>query len=94
MIDERIMFEERYDNPVYGTTTLYFTAPVEMLDGEYPDAESTEICVEFPTDMPYAEESTVMLSPTKDGLDYDWFDAGMAYEEIEALIALAEKFVS
>lgn len=47
MIDSRIKFDEKYVSDVYGTTTLYFIAPKEFLNNKYPDAESTEISVEF-----------------------------------------------
>ena len=73
MIDKRIQFDERYDNSEFNTTTLYFIAPVDLLNGKYPEAESMEISVEFPTDRPEAEYTDVMFSPTKDRLDYDWF---------------------
>lgn len=97
MIDRRITFEERYDSAEHGTTTLYFIAPKELLDGKYPEAESMEISVEFPTNQPEAKYATVEFSPTKwdeDGecyTDYDWFEVDVPYEEIEALIDLARK---
>ena len=31
MLDKRIKFDERYDSEEYGTTTLYFIAPKEIL---------------------------------------------------------------
>lgn len=43
MIDERTKFDEQYDSDAYKTTTLYFTAPKELLNNKYPDAESAEI---------------------------------------------------
>ena len=91
-----IELEEEYINEEYGTTTLYFVAPKEMLNGKYPEAVSMEISVEFPTDYPEARGSTVMFSPTdydeeEDAYtDYDWFDADLTYEEIEKLIDLAK----
>ena len=55
MIDKRIKFDERYDSEAYGTTTLYFVAPKELLKkyipvNDYPDAVSMEISIEFPTE--------------------------------------------
>lgn len=97
MIDNRIWLEDRYVSDEYGTTTLYFVAPKEMLNGKYPDAESMEISIEFPTDKVDARYATVMCSPTKydeeqeSYTDYDWFDADMSYEEIEELIDKARK---
>ena len=97
MIDSRIWLEDRYDDEEYGTTTLYFVAPKEMLNGKYPEAESMEISVEFPINCPEARYATVMFSPTKydeDGecyTDYDWFEVALPCEEVEELIKLAEE---
>ena len=49
MLDKRIKFDERYDSEEYGTTTLYFIAPKEMLKkfiptNDYPEAISMEYC--------------------------------------------------
>lgn len=97
MIDSRIWFEERYDSKEYGTTTLYFVAPKEMLNGKYPEAETMEISIECPTEHICAEYATVMWSPSRYDeeaeayTDYDWHDADWSYEYIEELIALARK---
>lgn len=96
MLDERIVFDERYDSDAYGTTTLYFVAPKEilktMIGKDYPEAVSMEISVEFPTDHIEAGKAYVCASPTNEnGEDYDWWDVDMPYDEIEALIELAEK---
>lgn len=97
MIDKRIEFDERYDNKEEGTTTLYFVAPKELLPREYPEAVSMEISVEFPINHPEARYADVQYSPTKMDkenecfLDYDWTGFTLPYDEIEELIALAEK---
>ena len=78
--------EEKYVNEEYGNTTLYFIGPKEMIIKDYPEAESTEISIEFPTSIPHSEYATVMISPTKDGLDYDWSDKYFIPEEIDNLI--------
>lgn len=72
----KLEFEERVDSEVYGTTTLYFIGPKELLGDEYPEAESAEIRVEFDTNNLLDSDfyPTTMISPTKDGLDYDWND--------------------
>lgn len=94
-IDNRIQFEERYDSEVYKTTTLYFMSEKSLLDeilpGKYPEAESMEISVEFPTDKPEAHMASVMISPTKDGEDYDWTSWNILNEKIEGLIDLGMK---
>ena len=96
MLDKRIKFDERWDRDD-GTTVLWFTAPKELLLGEYPDAESMEISIECPTEYISADYATVECSPTKydeeEGCytDYDWREIDIPYEEIEALIKLAEE---
>ncbi len=86
-----VRFDERYDDPEFNTITLYFVAPVELLEGQYPEAESMEISVEFPTNRSEVKYARVMGSPTKNGSDYDWFDLNMSYGEIEELMELAAK---
>jgi len=97
MIDKRIKFDERYDDEEYETTTLYFTAPKEMLYEfnipEYPDAVSMEISIEFPTNHIEAAYGECCISPTVeiDGgtSEIDWWDVNIPYDEIEELIELA-----
>lgn len=91
----RVEFEERYDNEEYNTSTLYFSAPRDWLDGDYPEAVSAEISLEYPLGfVPEAHDVTVMMSPTRedeDGCeDYDWYDIDLSYSDIEALLSLAE----
>ena len=96
MLDKRIKFDERWDRDD-GTTVLWFTAPKELLPREYPEAESMEISIECPTEYISADYATVEFSPTKydeeEGCytDYDWQELGVPFEEIEALIQLAEE---
>lgn len=96
MLDKRIKFEERYDNDVYGNTTLYFIAPKEMLKTmmikDCSEAVAMEISIELPTNHIEAAYASVCVSPTnEDGEDYDWYDIDLPYDEIEELIKLAEK---
>ena len=97
MLDKRIKFDERYDSQEYGTTTLYFIAPKEMLKkfmptNDYPEAISMEISIEFPLNVAVVEHAYVSISPTNaDGEDYDWYDVDIPYDGIEELIKLAEK---
>ena len=97
MTDKRIKFEEKYEDEEYGTTTLYFIAPKEMLDGKYPEAEHAEISIEFPTANPEPAYAIVEMSPTKydeeseSYTDFDWFDVSLPYGEIEELMALASR---
>lgn len=92
----KVEFEERYENKEYETVTLYFMAPKEWLNGNFPEAVHSEISVEYPIDHPEAIYATVMMSPTKtdtDGNseDYDWFDITLLPSEIELLMDLANK---
>ena len=100
MLDNGIKFDERYDSEDYGTTTLYFIAPKEMLKEfipmkSYPDAISMEISIEFPTEHIEANYADVCVSPTREDEngteDYDWYDVDIPYDEIEELIKLAGK---
>lgn len=99
-VDEKFLgveFEDKFVSEEYGTTTYYFMAPKEMLEGKYPEAEAMEISIEFLTEQPEACKATVMFSPTKYDAteecytDYDWFDVDMPYEDIEKLMNMAEK---
>ena len=96
MLDKRIQFDERWDRDD-GSTVLWFTAPKELLPREYPEAESMEISLEFPTHKLQAENAIVEISPTKyveeeDGYtDYDWCEIDLPLDEIEALIQLAKE---
>lgn len=89
-----LVLEERVDSEVFGFTTLYFIGPKELINDKYPEAESTEISVEFDTDNPYGPYLDIMISPTKDGEDYDWSylyidDSGIVSKLIE--IGLSEE---
>lgn len=96
MIDKRIEFDEAW-NKEDNETVLFFIAPKEMLYGDYPEAVSAEISIEFPTDLAEAEYATVEISPTRyveedDGYeDYDWCELILPDEEINALIEMARK---
>lgn len=93
MLDTRIKFEERYDSEVYGTTTLYFIAPKELLNDDYPEAVSAEIMIECPTEHIEPAYAAVGISPTdEDGSDYDWCDYDLPYEMIGELIDLANRY--
>lgn len=96
MLDKRIKFDERWDRDD-GTTVLWFTAPKNLLPREYPEAESMEISIECPTEYISADYATVEVSPTKYDeetgcyTDYDWQEFDFPYDEIQALIKLAEE---
>ena len=96
MLDDRISYEESYVSSTYETTTGYFTIDKSLLEelrpGQYPEAEHGELSVEYPTERPEVNMTTVMVSPTKDGSDYDWAYVNLSYEIIEDLISVVELF--
>lgn len=96
---DRIEFEESFWSQERKVLTMYFVAPLEMLDDKYPDAISAEIMVEFEAedDKHFSPKSgSVEISPTGehgDGLlDYDWNYVNVPYEEIELLIQVYYKW--
>lgn len=89
------VFDERIDNPVCQTTTLYFTVPKKWLGENYENIVGAEMSIEYPMAHPEAVYATVMISPIreKDGgfEDYDWCETSATTTEIEMLMALAKK---
>ena len=96
MIDKRIEFDEAW-NKYDGETVLFFTAPKEIFDEDYPEAVSMEISIEFPTEHAEASYAIAECSPTRyveedDSYeDYDWSQLSISNEDINELIALARK---
>ena len=90
MIDNRVTFEEMYTNHMACTTTLYFNAPKDLFPAKYSDADYITISVEFPERLIESRYATVMYSPTAEGLDYDWNDWDIPYEDIEKLMSIAD----
>ncbi|WP_191344206.1 hypothetical protein [Anaerotignum lactatifermentans] len=92
---DQVYLEEVYDNTEYGTTTLYFIAPKDLLGDSYPEAIHSEISLEFPTDNPEARFASAMISPTRETEngyeDYDWRSIELEYPVIESLIQLMMK---
>ena len=93
----QIELREWYINETYNTITLYFTAPKEMLNNKYPEAEFMTISVEFPIDHQEACCAGVSCSPTRyifeedSYVDYDWFDMDISYEDVEKLFKKADE---
>lgn len=94
-----IRFKERYDSPVYGTTTLYFTAPPELVEDTSPEVVSATISIDFPINSQNREfESVVRISPTRKVKvesfereyyeDYDWQDVYLSEDEILELLKI------
>lgn len=77
----KIKFEEVYNNYPFEEYTLYFIAPIDLVKDKYPEAEHSTIALELTT-------RTAMISPTKNGMDYDWYDIELDNDTIDRLIAL------
>lgn len=77
----KIEFEEAYDNAPFQEYTLYFIAPKDLVKDKYPEAEHYTISLELTT-------RTAMMSPTKNGIDYDWSDVELDNDTIDKLICL------
>ena len=87
------LFEEEVNGKEYNETTLYFTAPVELVKDQYPDAAFATISICFTTGHDQAKDTRVMVSPTKeiDGgeggyFDYDWTSVSWSEECVEMLL--------
>ena len=97
MIDTQFTYDETYVSDTFETTTGYFMIDKNFLEelrpGQYPEADHGEISVEYPTDCSEASSAIVMVSPTKDGSDYDWTDVDLPSEIIEVLINITEMHV-
>ena len=78
--------EDIFYTPEFNSFCLYFIGPKEMIIDSYPDAESTELSIDFVNDNTHSESVEVMISPTKDGSDYDWNYFKLDAEEIDKLI--------
>lgn len=92
----KVMLDEQYKSDEHETVTLYFFASKEWLGGQYSEAISAEISVEYPIAHPEAIYATVMMSPTRvtenDSVeDYDWYDIVLLPSEVEQLMDLATK---
>lgn len=77
----KIKFEEAYDNTPFHEFTLYFIAPKDLVKDRYPEADHSTISLELTTE-------TTMISPTKNGVDYDWSDIKFDEDTIDGLIRL------
>lgn len=74
----KVKFEEAYDN------TPYFIAPKDLVKDKHPEADHSTISLELRT-------RTAMISPTKNGTDYDWYDIELEPDTIDKLIAMQEE---
>lgn len=89
----KIVLEETYKSAIWNSITLYFIAPKEWINDSYPEAESCEIGVEVPIDNMDLTHTLVMISPTKDGYDYDWNYIDLPDENIGHMIEIAKQAI-
>lgn len=91
MIDKNIKFHERIDNEDHGTTTLYFIAPNEYFNNEFPDVKNYELNIEFPFENPKSNCAKAKVSAAiEDGedIDYFWEDIILPDDKIDELIKM------
>ena len=89
---DKFELEDISPNDEFGFTTVYFIGPKEPLSKIYPKCESTEISVEFLTEKPHGCYPCLMISPTKNGTDYNWNDLYIEdYEAVHKLIDIGLK---
>ena len=81
-----IKYEETYVG-LYGDFTYYFTAPKKLVEDNYPDCEHATISIERDGWGGYV----CMISPTADGIDYDWKDFSLDSECVDALMELVPR---
>ena len=75
-------FEEMWINEDFREINLYFIGPKEPISDIYPEAEHFTIHLELVS-------RTAMISPTKEGEDYDWSPLELDSASINRLIAIA-----
>lgn len=104
---EKIKYEEQSISSIANEHTLYFIAPKELLNGLYQDAESMEISVKIPFHIerktPNGKskmisefdplKAIVEFSPTKNGLDYNWYSGDLTVDEINYLFDIYKRWV-
>lgn len=90
----KILYTDIFVDEENESKTFYFTAPKEMLNGKYPEAESTVISIEVPLNCLSVKYASVQRSPVLNGQCYDWHDVALTYNDVGALLTLAEKTIS
>ena len=78
-----IKYEETFVG-LYGDVTHYFIAPKKLVEDNYPDCDHATISIERDDRGGY----TYMISPTANGLDYDWKYFDLDNECADALMEL------
>ena len=87
----KIQVEDVIRNEAFKTETVYFTVPKTISVAMYPDADCATISVEYPVGKKRAKYAQTMISPTKDGSDYDWDYLDPPFEVIEELLRKTER---
>lgn len=81
----KVEFEERVEDSL-GNIVAYFIAPKEFLGDKYTEAEHSTISIEWNDCGKDMSAYTAMISPTKDGEDYDWLPLDLDISEVEQLV--------
>lgn len=81
----KIEFDARVEDDL-GNNIAYFIAPKELLGDKYPEAEHSTISIKWNECGKDMSEYTVMISPTKDGEDYDWMPFDLDVNDSELLL--------
>lgn len=88
----KLKVETIHSSQALGTTTVFFEGPKEMLNDKYPEADSASILMEFRTDKPHSQYPALLISPTKNGSDYDWNDLYIDdFDAVQKLFELISK---
>lgn len=91
-----LIFEERFVDKDYETTTLYFIGKGDFFEG----TNIFTISITHPSDHPEARYASISVSPTMEDsegnlLDYDWIDIYLPPSVVEKLLDLEiEHFLS
>ena len=87
---EKVYYDDSFINSNYHMATFWFIGPVELLEGKYEDADACAIQIEVPIYAFNADHADVMISPTKDGEDFDWCPYELDEEWVEQLLSVAK----
>jgi hypothetical protein len=71
-VKREVELEDEWENEFTGEDTLWFSAPMKLLNGKYPEAESATLELVCELGNPEKFSLPILISPTKDGEDYDW----------------------
>ena len=86
----KIEFEESYID-TDGNIVLYFIAPKELVSDKFPEAEHSTISIIYHAYDKDLDNCFTEISPTTDGLDYEWSLIDLEKDDIRQLISKSAK---